>query len=234
MDVQKIAEGLWRWSVPHPEWTPDCDRSDGWARDVGCIYAEVPDGVVLVDPLVPAEPAEAARFWGALDRDVERTGGRVTILVGSTDHGRSVDEVARRFRTRPGSVVVLGHEEIQGTVSCTLDATLPGAVLPGEVVAVPIEGLSPGETAYVLTRHRAVAFADCVIGAGGGRLRLAPASWGVRTDAGRALYDRRFRASFDGVLALDPEIVFTSHGAPVLAGGAAALREALTAPVWGA
>jgi len=234
MHVQRIIEGLWRWSVPHPEWTPECDRPDGWARDVGCIYAEVADGVVLVDPLVPAEPVEASRFWVALDRDVERIGGRVTILVGSADHGRSVNEVARRYRARPESAVVIGHEAIRDTVSCSLDATLPGAVLPAEVVAHPIQGLSPGETAYALTRHRAVAFADCVIGAGGGRLRLAPASWGVRTDAGRALYDRRFRASFEGILALDPEIVLPSHGAPVLAGGAAALREALTAPVWGA
>lgn len=231
MDILKIADGLWRWSAPHPAWTPDRDRPDGWTQDVGCVYAETGGGVVLVDPLVPANSDDLKRFWGALDKDVERLDGRVTILVACSEHGRSADAVATRYRGRGGAVTVIGHESIRNVVSCSLDATLPGATLPIGVAAVGIEGLGPGETAYVLSGHRTVVFADCVIGAGSGRLRLAPASWGVGTDEGRALYERRFRASFGPVLALDPAIVLPSHGTPVLAAGLAALRYALTAPV---
>lgn len=227
MQVHEIARGLWRWTVPHPAWKPEFDRPDGWGRDVACAYAETAEGVVLFDPLAPAEPEEADAFWTALDRDVARVGGGVTILVGCGDHGRSVDAVARRYRERGVRVAVVGHEGIRGTVSCSLDATLPGAALPDGVVAVPIEGLGPGETAYVLTRYKAVVFADCVIGLGYGCVKLAPPSWGVRSDEGRALYEQRFRRSFDAVLALSPEIALPSHGGPVLAGAADALREAV-------
>jgi hypothetical protein len=41
-----------------------------WPQEVGSVYAELPETIVLIDPQVP--PDEAERFWGALDRDVER------------------------------------------------------------------------------------------------------------------------------------------------------------------
>jgi hypothetical protein len=93
--------------------------------------------------------------------------------------------------------------------------------------------MSPGERAFFLGPWRAAVFADAVIGAGGGRLRVAPPSWGVRTDEGRALYDREFRPAIRGIAAMRPEIVLPSHGDPVLSGGAAALDDALGAPAWG-
>jgi hypothetical protein len=42
MQVARIAEGLWRWSAYYEE----------WREDVGCVYYEAPDAVVLIDPLV--------------------------------------------------------------------------------------------------------------------------------------------------------------------------------------
>ena len=62
MDVQRLADGLWRWTTFYPEWN----------AVVGCVYYEAPDAVVLIDPLVPED--EADRFWKALDRDVKRAG----------------------------------------------------------------------------------------------------------------------------------------------------------------
>ena len=62
MDVLEIAPGLWRWTAFHEEWN----------EDVGCVYVETEDGVVLIDPLVP--PDDTAKFWKALDRDVKTAG----------------------------------------------------------------------------------------------------------------------------------------------------------------
>src|SRR5215471_11928530 len=118
MDVVKIRDGLWRWTAPHPAWKPDFDRPDGWARTVGSVYVETASGIVLIDPLVPGDDSDAARFWEALDRDVARVGGRMAILVGSGDHGRSADRVAERERSRGVPVSVLGDAAIRASVSC--------------------------------------------------------------------------------------------------------------------
>ena len=61
MDVLEIAPGLWRWTAYHEE----------WKEEVGCVFVATEDGVVLIDPLVPAD--DTARFWKALDRDVKRS-----------------------------------------------------------------------------------------------------------------------------------------------------------------
>ena len=85
MDVTRFADGLWRWTTYYEE----------WRDEVGCVYYEAPDAIVLIDPLVPAEPSEKARFWKALDRDVARVGRPVHVLR----HG--VLARAERRRDRP-------------------------------------------------------------------------------------------------------------------------------------
>src|SRR5213593_2776533 len=110
LDVTPIADGLWRWTAPHPEWTPEKNRPDGWARMVGSVYFEPPaeeaDALVLIDPLAPpAGTAEAGKFWTALDRDVERTGRPVVILVGNGYHARGALEFQRRYSARHGAEI---------------------------------------------------------------------------------------------------------------------------------
>ena len=97
LEVFPIADGFWRWTAPHPEWTPEKDRPDGWARMVGSVYFEPAaggaDALALVDPLAPpAGSAEAGKFWTALDRDVERAGLRtaeIPVLVTELRPARS-------------------------------------------------------------------------------------------------------------------------------------------------
>ena len=233
MHVEKIREGLWRWTAAHPAWTPEADRPNGWAPEVGCVYCETPAGVVLIDPLAPGETAESDRFWTALDRDVERVGGAVTVLIGCVEHGRSADAVRARYAARGRPVAVVGDAAIRGKVACALTATLGAYVLPPGVEAFPIEGLSPGETAYALLPHRALVFADAVMGAGDGRVRVAPASWAPEGDPARKAYGRAFRAGLRRLCDLRPDVVLTSHGSPVTENGEAALREALGGPAWG-
>ena len=51
VEAQELRAGLWRWTAPHPEW----QEGDSWPQEVGSVYAELPDALVLVDPLVPAD-----------------------------------------------------------------------------------------------------------------------------------------------------------------------------------
>ena len=92
MSVSELARGLWRWTAPHPDWKKDAD----WAQEVGCVYYEAPGATVLIDPLVPPE---RERFLEALDRDVQRRGLPVSILLTVPWHGRSSAEIAGRYET---------------------------------------------------------------------------------------------------------------------------------------
>jgi glyoxylase-like metal-dependent hydrolase (beta-lactamase superfamily II) len=194
MDVQRIAEGLWRWTAPHPEWKPD----DDWDRDVGCVYVETPEAVVLIDPLVPAGD-DRDPFWEALDRDVHRLARPVVVLLTIEWHERSAAEVAARYgATRPG-----------------LRDPLPDGIEPFAVPEVE-------ETLYVLTAHEALVAGDVLLGDGAAAIRLMPESWAEgRTTLGE------LRARLRPLLDRPIERVLVSHGAPVLGAGAEALASAL-------
>jgi glyoxylase-like metal-dependent hydrolase (beta-lactamase superfamily II) len=148
MRVQEVAPGLWRWTGLHPEWTPASAGPEGWDQEVGCVYYEGPDAVVLVDPLAP--PEDEARFWAALDRDVERAGKPVRILLTVSWHDRSAEAVAKRY-------------------GAATDGPLPAGV--------EAHGAAAGEeTVYRLPAHGALVFGDVVVGAEDG-VRLCPESW---------------------------------------------------------
>jgi glyoxylase-like metal-dependent hydrolase (beta-lactamase superfamily II) len=148
MRVQELSPGLWRWSGLHPDWTPDEGGPEGWEQEVGCVYYEAPEAVVLVDPLVPLEDEE--RFWRALDRDVERVAKPVRILLTVSWHGRSTEAIATRY-------------------GAATDGPLPSGV---EGHAAP----AGEETVYWLPEHAALVFGDVVLGADGG-VRLCPETW---------------------------------------------------------
>jgi glyoxylase-like metal-dependent hydrolase (beta-lactamase superfamily II) len=134
VDVEEIADGLWRWTAPHPEWTPEQD----WDRDVGCVYYEGPEAVVLIDPLVPE--GEEERFFRALDRDVEQAGKPVAVLLTVHWHRRSSEEIAARYdasREPPDSVE-------------------------------PVEIERADEHVFWLPEHRALVVGDVLLGAEGG------------------------------------------------------------------
>jgi glyoxylase-like metal-dependent hydrolase (beta-lactamase superfamily II) len=145
MRVSEIATGLWRWTGLHPAWTPADGGPEGWEQEVSCTFYEGPDAVVLIDPLVPMEDRD--RFFQALDRDVERTGGPVRILLTVDSHRRSSAELAERYGGTVG--------EVPAGVDVALD--------------------SWGERIYWIPEHRALVFGDVVLGRAGG-LRL-PRTW---------------------------------------------------------
>lgn len=200
MNVEQLRPGLWRWTAPHPEWTPEQGGPSGWERDVGCVYYEGPDAVVLIDPLVPADETE--RFWEALDRDVQRASRPVVVLRTVHWHQRSIDDVVARYR------------EARAWTGESGDA------LPAGVEAHRVERAD--ETLFSLAEHRTLVAGDVFLGTEDGGLRVCPDSWLSEEFRGPA-----FRDSLRFLLELPIELVLVSHGRPVLENGREALTAAL-------
>ena len=127
MDVERLAEGLWRWTTV----------------DAGCVYYEAPDAVVLFDPLVPA--GEEEEFLAYLDRDVERLGLPVSILLTSERNERSAPILRERYGADgrvPATVEVypVGPQEVADlirphrTLVVASPRSVPAAELPVEIV----------------------------------------------------------------------------------------------------
>ncbi len=207
MDVLEIAPGLWRWTGYHEE----------WKEDVGCVYCETEDGVVLIDPLVP--PEDVGRFWRALDRDVERAGGPVHVLVTIFWHTRSAKAMVERYSARVWAPTTsrAAVARRSGTVT---DAFRPGDSLPGGIAAFGTARRT--EVVYWIPRHRALVPGDVLLGDGAGGVRMCPESW-LPGSKGHA----ELAASLRPLLDLPVERVLLSHGEPVLANGRAALAAAL-------
>jgi glyoxylase-like metal-dependent hydrolase (beta-lactamase superfamily II) len=197
MEVERLDEGLWRWTVAHPAWTPD----DDWDRIVGCVYHETPDAVVLVDPLVPEDEPE--RFFRALDDDVARLRLPVVTLTTCPWHVRSAAVVAARYDAR-----TIGPGEAEAVA------------LPSGVRAIPVPAAD--EVVWCLEEARTLVPGDTLLGDGAGGLRVCPAAW---LDGGGAISD--LVDELRPLLALSVERVLVSHGDPVRSGGAAALARAL-------
>jgi glyoxylase-like metal-dependent hydrolase (beta-lactamase superfamily II) len=204
MHVYELAPGCWRWTGEHPAWTP---ASHGWEREVGSVYLETDDALVLVDPLVPPEAEQ--RFWQALDADVERLDRPVVVVLTAAWHARSTNAVTERY-----AATLWVHPAGRARLSCGIDA----AVLPAGIEVFEIPPLHEGQVALFLRRHRALVPAEVLVGAVGG-LRVCP-SPDLDDDA-------RLASCLGLLLALPLEIVLPAHGKPVLQHG----REALAAAV---
>jgi glyoxylase-like metal-dependent hydrolase (beta-lactamase superfamily II) len=199
MDVQELRPGLWRWTASHPQW----DHAENWGPEVGSVYAEFPEAVVVIDPLVPE--GEDERFWSALDRDVERLGRPVHVLLTVHWHERSVESVLDRYDAQ------LWRPEEKGD-------------LPAGVRAEIVNGSDWVEALFFLEPHRALVAGDLLIGDNGG-VKL-PVTWFPKAEqewvASELKPNLRERLG-----ALPVELVVVSHGEPVLEDGAAALERAL-------
>ncbi|HXE93928.1 MAG TPA: hypothetical protein VN544_09035 [Gaiellaceae bacterium] len=200
MDVRELRPGLWRWTAAHPEW----EHAEHWGPEVGSVYAELPDALVMVDPLVPQD--EEDRFWEALDRDVERVGKPVHVLLTVHWHERSVAAVLDRYKA------TLWRPEEKGE-------------LPAGVHAEVVKGSDWVEALFFLEPHRALIAGDLLIGKAGGGIEL-PVGWFPKGEQDWA--QQELKPELRKRLAeLPVELVVVSHGEPVLEDGAAALERAL-------
>src|SRR2546430_8339903 len=143
MEVRELRPGLWRWTASHPEW----EHAEHWGPEVGSVYAELPDALVVIDPLVPADEEE--RFWSALDRDVERLGRPVHVLLTVHWHERSVAAVLDRYHA------TLWRPEQQGP-------------LPAGVRAEVVKGSDWLQAPFFLQQHRPPVAGGPLLGHDGG------------------------------------------------------------------
>jgi hypothetical protein len=162
MDVQRLADGLWRWTALHPDAAHWPDWGPPVPAEVGCVYYEATDAVVLIDPLLPAD--QEAEFLAYLDRDVERLGLPVSILLTASWHERSAAVLRERYRADDR--------------------------VPESVEVYPVEGAPEKQVAYFLRPHRALVVAEIFVGDGRGGLVLVPSP--ALTD--RAALDRSLHA----------------------------------------
>jgi len=218
VNVLEIAPRLWRWTALHPEWTPEVEADDGWAQEVGCVYLEADDAVVLIDPLVPPEDAE--RFWRALDGDVERAALPVHVLLTIFWHVRSSGEIASRY---PGTRIWAHRPaaELVGRRVAYTDLFDAGDPLPGGVRA--IDARRAFEVLFRIPAHRALVAGDVLLPDGAGGVRVAD-EWLGPVDP------HDLRAALRDELDVPIERVLVGHGPPVLANARAALDAALATP----
>jgi glyoxylase-like metal-dependent hydrolase (beta-lactamase superfamily II) len=209
VDVVEINPGLWRWTGFHEE----------WREDVGSVYCETEEGVVLVDPIVPAEDTE--RFWRALDRDVRRMDAPVHVLVTVFWHTRSAAAMVERYGARFWAPRA-GKAAIARRAGAVTDPFAPTDPLPGGLQAFATARAA--EVVYWIPSHGALVPGDVLIGDGQGGIRLCPESWLPSTKRHADL-----AASLRPLLDLPVERVLVSHGEPVLSGARRALAGALDA-----
>ena len=167
---------------------------------VGSVLYELPDTVVLIDPLLPS--AERAPFLGSLD---ERIAGRpVSILTTIRWHRRDRADLAERYRA---------------------NTTRVWNYVPAGVEQRPLRGA--GETLFWLPAVATLVAGDLLIGVdgegAGSELRVCPQSWLAEMRADRADLAGLMRP----LLELPIERVLVSHGEPVLRGGHGALARAI-------
>jgi hypothetical protein len=213
--VERIADGIWRWTARHPEWHPGA-----WGAEVGCYALVGPGRTVMIDPLAPACDDG---FWERLDGVVT---GDVVVLITIGYHLRSAEDVCARY---PGATV-WGHRNVGRRMAdrSAFRELAPGTT-PAGVRAYAIGRPRRPEVPVLVQSHRAIAFGDAVVGTGEG-LRM----WcNERIDERcRRFYAERFAPTLEPILAEELDAVLVTHGPAVTDGARQALADAIRKPPW--
>lgn len=177
-------------------------RHEEWREDVGCLAVDTADGLVLIDPLDPPRGLRRPQH----------------VLLTLFFHARSTK--APHVWAHESAARSLANRGVELT-----DPIGSAGPLPGGIQA--FETARRGEVVYWLSRQRALAVGDVLLGAGAkpratdDPLRLCPERW-----LGKASHDD-LRASLAPLLELPVARVLVSHGKPVLRGGRRALATVL-------
>jgi hypothetical protein len=200
VNLTELAPGFTYWMAPHPEWEP----GENWPEDVLCVYFEASDGTVLIDPLVPRGRED--EFWRFLDGAVERRGRPVRVLLTAPWHARDAAVVAARY---DASIWAPPAARWKGPALTTT------AELPAGVEALLPEG-DENQALFFIPAAGSLVTGDVFSGTGG-RFHV--------------FLDDETRESFLAWLPRLAELpvasVLIAHGDPVLAEGAARIREAV-------
>ena len=187
VELVDVAEGLWLWRQPHPDW----EEGHDWDPLVTSV-AVVSRGVgLLLDPLAP-RPSERA-VWDRIER-VD------AVVVLKPDHVRDVDLFARWYGARAFGPQLFWRGDVPRGA---LEAVQPGDELPGGLQAL-YDGRGMQETPLYLPEQGALVFADALT-APEGELRVWATPW----------HETRTLPALRELLELPFEHVLVSHGEPV-------------------
>jgi hypothetical protein len=222
--MEEIAEGVLRWTAPHPEWRTRIE----WGHEVASYALVCPGGLSLVDALLPAaDSPDLPAVLTRLDKLVDAA-PRLDILVTIPYHARSSEPLFHRYRDRL-PVALWGHPAVAkrfADPSTPLTPIVAGARAGLSSLANEIGKPRRYETPLYFPDHRALVFGDALI-CFEGELRV----WQERPFS-TSWYRDKFLPTLLPLLDLDVTMVLVTHGAPLLDGGHAALQRALSAPPW--
>jgi len=218
--MEKLTDGLWRWTARHPEWHPG-----EFGAEVACFAAQAGDTTLLIDPLLPQTDTDTVldAIDGAL-RD------RLAILITIPYHVRSSEELWKRYR-KEAETTIHGHPACAKRLKdkSAFRAIDTDDELPGGVTAHPIGKPRRYETPLHLPSHGALVFGDAVAEWKGKLVVWAADKVDAKVER---FYRERFNPTLEPLLDLDFDAVLSTHGEPVLHGGKQALRKALKAKPW--
>jgi hypothetical protein len=220
--MQKLSDGLWRWTARHPEWHPG-----EFGAEVACFAAQAGETTLLIDPLLPEDEDAAASVLGAIDSAVAE---RVAILITIPYHVRSSEELWRRYAEQ-AETTIHGHRACTKRLKdeSAFREIEPGTPLPGGVTAHTIGKPRRYEMPLHIPSHDALAFGDAIAETEG---RLVMWAADRIDDRVASFYKDRFAPSVRPLLELGADNVLVTHGQPILGGGTEALRGALDARPW--
>jgi glyoxylase-like metal-dependent hydrolase (beta-lactamase superfamily II) len=205
VDVRDVADGLWLWRQPHPDWQEGLD----WGPAVSSFAVASGGEVVLLDPLAP--PPSAHEVWTRLE-----AARPTSVVVLKPDHVRDVDLFVRWYGARAYGPWLFFRTNVPQT---ELEPVQPGDELPGGLRAL-YDARGRGETPLYLPEQRALVFADALT-APDGELLVWATPW----------HEERVLPALRALLELPFEHVLVSHGDPVHA--RADFEAALDREPWG-
>jgi hypothetical protein len=212
--LREIVDRVFRWELPHPDWTPeDAEGGQGWERVVASYLVETDEGPVLIDPLVEDDG------WADLDRALD--GRTPDVLLTLFWHTRSTPAVLERY----AGATAWAHEPAADLIrerGVEPRTFVVGDALPGGIEAIDV--LRAYEVAFLLRARRALVVADLLLGTPEGGARALPPSWH------RGDYEELLAKVGDTLLPLEFDHLLLTHGEPVLGTGHEAVEQALHSP----
>lgn len=203
--MEEVLPGVFHWRTRHPNIGVEVDS--WW----------LPEGGVLIDPLVPPDLG-LDWFQSAQDRPPQ------AIVLSNRHHYRQSGEFRERFGC-PVHVPRSGLHEFQGD-RLPVESYDPGDELPGGLVVHEIGALCPDDMALHLPQAAAVFFADGVVLGGPhgqeGKLGFVPDSLMDEPPQTREGLLASLRRLLDEV---EFRHVLMAHGGPVLGTGRQELEE---------
>jgi glyoxylase-like metal-dependent hydrolase (beta-lactamase superfamily II) len=167
-----------------------------WKVDFNSYALKTADGVVFVDPTMPAP---------AVLKQLEACGQPLAIVLTNAHHDRDADAFRKHF-----DVQIYAHEKAQSDCDTKVDVrAVDGEKLPGGLTAIFLPGVTTSEMAlFAKDNGRVLLIGDALLNAPGKGLQLLPDQF---------IEDKKLaRASLKNLLEYNFKIVTFAHGDPIV------------------